>query len=134
LVATRLTLWITFGVIFGLLPIVMNAFKGGTCGQADFNFTDILGKGDLFVIAAVVAGGCIGELLGAFFARDYSRKGAVFKVMVGLATFGTILAVLANIIGYFVTKDPLTVRTWSEWVAGFTLVSCAAIVALAAAP
>lgn len=124
--------WITFGVFFGLIPVALNAFKIKMPDHVDWNFTDLLGKGDLFVIAAVISGGALGELIAAFLAKDYSGRGFLFKLFVGLATFGLTVAILANIIGYFVTKDPFIVRNSSEWVAGLSLIPSATVVALAA--
>jgi hypothetical protein len=58
----RLLLWLIFGVIIGCLPIIGNLLKlvfsaGGLTMNA------LLAQGDLFLIAAILAAGAIGEIV-----------------------------------------------------------------------
>lgn len=128
-----MTLWTTFGVVFGLGPVIANSVKSGMSTQG-LNLTQVLGHGELFIVGAVIAGGAVGELVAAFLAQDFSAKPTGFKVSAILAGFGALLGVFANTAGYMVDSDPLTVRDASEWFFVLTLVPCGAIIGMVAGP
>ncbi|GAA2427176.1 hypothetical protein [Mycolicibacterium llatzerense] len=107
IVVVRLTFWVTFGVIVGLLPIIIVSIQTGM--SHEFSIVDVLGKGELFVAGAVIAGGAIGELISAGISRDYSGTQTGFKVLAVFIGFFNLLALLANSIGYTVHSDPSTI-------------------------
>ncbi len=61
-IAIRMTLWLGFGVVFGLAPVIVNTVKSWM-SPAGLNLTEVLGHGELFITGAVVAGSAIGELV-----------------------------------------------------------------------
>lgn len=113
-IAVRLSVWTGFGVVFGLLPLIVGAIRTGMSREG-FQLTAVLGHGELFIASAVIAGGAIGELVAAAFARDYSETATVFKVLAILIGCWTALALVANSIAYMVDADPQTIRDASLW-------------------
>jgi len=132
-IAIRLTLWLTFSVVFGSAPLIVDAIKSGVSPHG-LNLTDVLGHGALFILGAVIAGGSFGEIFGAFLTRDFSGKNTWFKVFAILAGGATGLALLANTAGYMIVADPRTVRDASEWFFVITLLSTTAIIGMVATP
>ncbi|WP_157521163.1 hypothetical protein [Mycobacterium sp. ACS4331] len=130
-IALRMTLWATFGVLFGLGPVIVNSIKSGM-SSAGLDLTEVLGYGELFIVGAVIAGSAIGELIAAFVGRDFSSKPLSFKLIAILACFGTLLSLLANTAGYTVSGDPSTVRELSQWFFIATLVPSGAIIGMVA--
>lgn len=133
IIAIRMCLWATFGVVFGLGPVIANSIKSGMSAHG-LNLTEVLGHGELFIVGAVIAGSAVGELVAAFLAQDFSAKATGFKVSAIFAGFGALLAVFANTAGYMTQADPLTVRDASEWFFVLTLVPCGAIIGMVAGP
>lgn len=58
---TRLLLWLIFGVLIGVLPLLADGIKD-TFGADGFSFDSLLSQGELFIISSVIAAGAIGEL------------------------------------------------------------------------
>lgn len=96
------------------------------------NLTEVLGRGELFIVSAVIAGSAIGELVTAMFMRDYSRHPTPFKV-IGIA-FGctTLIALAANTVAYMVNATPETIRDTSLWLFLITVIPSGAIIAMVA--
>lgn len=74
---TRLSVWLLFGVILGLLPLIASVIKGAMSPDG-LSFTQVLGGGELFIVSAVIAAGAMGELFAGPSRRDrfcsrYSR-------------------------------------------------------------
>lgn len=130
-IALRLTLWATFGVLFGLGPVIVNSIKSGM-SAGGLNLTEVLGHGELFIVGAVIAGGAIGELIAAFIDHDFSGKPTPFKFFAIIACFGTVLSLLANTAGYMVAADPGAVRELSQWFFLATLLPSGAIIGMVA--
>ncbi|ODR17171.1 hypothetical protein BHQ23_27370 [Mycobacterium gordonae] len=126
-----MSLWATFGVVFGLGPVIANSIKSGMSAHG-LDLTEVLGRGELFIVGAVIAGGALGELVAAFLAQDFSTKATGFKLAAILAGFGAVLGLFANTAGYMTQADPHTVRDASEWFFLLTLVPCGAIIGLVA--
>jgi hypothetical protein len=130
-IAVRLSVWAGFGVIFGLLPLIVAALKTGMSHDG-FRLTAILGHGELFIAGAVIAGGAIGELVAAAFARDYSGTATAFKVVAILIGCWTALALVANAIAYMVDADPQTIRDTSLWLFPVAVVPSGVTIAMVA--
>jgi hypothetical protein len=60
-VFTRLLLWLVFGVVIGALPLYADGVKEAL-SAGGFRFNDVLGQGELLIVAAVIAAGAMGEL------------------------------------------------------------------------
>ncbi|WP_396910910.1 hypothetical protein [Mycolicibacterium sp.] len=130
-IAIRMTLWLGFGVIFGLAPVIVNSLRSGMSAEG-LNLTHVLGNGELFIVGAVIAGSAIGELVAAFVEQDFSSKPTTFKVFAIVAGVGTLLLLLANTAGYMVESDPQTVRDASVGFFITTLFPTGAIIGMVA--
>lgn len=61
-VIEKLLLWIVFNVIIALLPFFSRGMAASLNGKA-VNWQGILSDGELFLVAAAIAGGALGDLL-----------------------------------------------------------------------
>jgi hypothetical protein len=89
---TRLSVWLLFGVILGLLPLIASVIKGAMSPDG-LSFTEVLGGGELFIVSAVIAAGAMGEL----FAGGFKEAPILLTVLAG---FWTLLAFAANTMAY----------------------------------
>lgn len=96
-VTTRLVVWLLFGVVLGLLPLIASVIRGVMSKDA-FSFTEVLGGGELFIVSAVIAAGAMGELFAGAF-RDSPR------LLTILAGFWTLLAFTANTMAYMAVSS-----------------------------
>lgn len=129
-----MSLWATFGVVFGLGPVIANSIKSGMSAHG-LDLTEVLGRGELFIVGTVIAGGALGELIAAFVAQDFSAKATSLKLGAILAGFGALLGMFANTVGYMTQQaEPETVRDASMWFFFLTLLPCGAIIGMVAAP
>ena len=126
-------LWLTFSVVFGSAPLIVDALKSGMSPHG-LNLTYVLGHGALFILGAVIAGVSIGELIAAFLARDFSGKTTLFKLFAIFFGFAIVLALFANTAGYMIDADLRTVRDVSEWFFVVTLFPTGAIIGMMATP
>lgn len=88
----RLTFWLLFGVILGLLPMVIGAVAG-VMSKNGVDFQTLFAKGDVLVSSAAISGGATGEIL---FAKVPERH-RLFKGTLG---FFSIMFCLCNAIAY----------------------------------
>lgn len=100
----RLAVWLLFGVVLGLLPLIANGIKGVMSNQG-FSLTEVLGGGELFIVSAVIAAGAIGELL----VGTVRRRPPLLTVLAG---FCTLAAFAANTMAYMaVSTAPHSIVT-----------------------
>jgi hypothetical protein len=96
LVAKRVTVWLLFGAIFGLMPLFAVTLK--EIFSADgFSLDGILKGGDLFIISAVLSAGALGELLAV------GRSGEEMLCIVG--GFFCLVCFAGNTIAYVVSGN-----------------------------
>lgn len=107
----RLSVWLSFGVIVGSLPLIASMIRDAM-SRGGLSLTEVLKGGDLFVISAVVAAGALGELLAVAFAGGFGETPRVLPVLAGCWTF---LAFVGNTIAYTAVSvsSPATVVNWS---------------------
>jgi hypothetical protein len=98
------------------------------------DLTEVLGRGELFLVSAVIGGTAVGALVTEFLMRDYSRHPTAFKVFAILFGCMTLIALAANTVGYMVDAEPETIRTTSEWLFLVTVVPSGIITAMVAQP
>jgi hypothetical protein len=108
--------WLTFTVCFGLLPLfcawAISEFRGTGRG-----LTDLLGKGELLMISAVIAGAAIGEVFSA--SRELGQKrpasiGKVFLYYLGaVAIFSALIGNLIVFVALLPEVPEFTVSNWS---------------------
>ena len=91
-VVARLTLWILFGVIIGLMPLVFDTLRA-TLSVQGFSVITTLARGQLFISSAAMSAGAMGEL---FFSSS-ARRGDILQVIAG---FFCLLCCLANSVAY----------------------------------
>ena len=73
-VIDRLSLWLLFSVVFGLLPVLVN-FIVAVMSPKGVSFLELFAKGDVLVSAAAISGAATGEMLFADFGeRDRRRR------------------------------------------------------------
>lgn len=124
---TRLSVWLLFGVILGLLPLIASVIKGAM-STGGLSFTEVLGGGELFIVGAVIAAGAMGEL----FAGAFKEGPSLLTILAG---FWTLLAFAANTMAYMAvsTAPQTTVVHLSLGFFPFTLLASGLSVGTAAA-
>ena len=78
---TRLSVWLLFGVMLGLLPLIARVIKGAM-SKDGLSITEVLGDGELFIVSAVIAAGAMGEL----FAGAFKECPSLLTVLAGFWT------------------------------------------------
>jgi hypothetical protein len=102
LIAIRVSAWLFFGVIFGLLPLIIKLI-GMALG--DHGLSEFLDRGELFIIGGVIAAGAIGELFASYFKGYPGARAIFFNLTLG---FLAVIACVANTIAYMqVAKLPV---------------------------
>ncbi|MBV1851879.1 hypothetical protein [Catellatospora tritici] len=84
-VVLRLSVWAAFGVFFGLLPLFALVIKE-LFSESGFHINRVLGTGELFVVAAVLAAGAMGDWVASAFKGNPGVK-SIFAVFFCLAGF-----------------------------------------------
>ncbi|MER6507299.1 MULTISPECIES: hypothetical protein [unclassified Nonomuraea] len=122
----RLTLWVVFGVIFGLLPIWIDALRGVMSPQR-FSWMSILAKGELFIASSALAAAAVGELVFAPFGHEW-------QIMRAMMVGSSLLCCIGNAVAYtqVAMAGPGTVANVSLTLFVLTLAASAACVGLAA--
>jgi hypothetical protein len=132
-IIVRTVAWVAFVVLFGLLPLLV-AMVRAAMSPHGLDLTEVLGRGELFLVSAVIGGTAIGALVTEILMRDYSRHPTAFKVFAILFGCTALIALVANTIGYMVDAEPETIRTTSEWLFLVTVVPSGIITAMVAQP
>lgn len=88
----KLLVWLLFGVALGLLPLIASAIKGSMSARG-FEFGEVVGDGELFIVSAVIAAAAMGELFSNGFREN-------LRWLTVLAGFWTLLAFAANTMAY----------------------------------
>ncbi|MEV6448600.1 hypothetical protein [Amycolatopsis sp. NPDC051716] len=99
----RVVVWVLFGVIFGLLPVIIAAFRDSVSPEG-LNLDKMLGSGELLIVGAVIAAGATGELFAS--SRRRSTDGIVANLMWIFAGFAVIAAFAADTILYLIAVGP----------------------------
>jgi len=122
----RLTVWVLFGVIIALLPLIAVGIKDAMSAEG-FHLCNVLVDGELFVVSAVLAAGALGELLGAAY-----RTG--LGLVVVFAGFGCFATFAGNMMCYMVVADSLpgAVVEVSVWLFALTLIPSGVAIGTAA--
>jgi hypothetical protein len=127
----RLIAWLIFGVIMALLPLARSA----SSDVFVHNITpeDAFGDGELFVVAAVIAAGAVGEAVVA----GLRTKDKLFPL---LAFGGCFLCFVVNTIAYWALGSataselsPHRVSSVSLWLFGIAVVASGSVIWLAEA-
>ncbi|WP_203915551.1 hypothetical protein [Rhizocola hellebori] len=87
-VRKKLLLWIIFGVAFALMPVVLSFLNAATRGNA-VGYDDLVGRGELLLIAAAVSAATAGDLIAAKTSLESTRI-----ILVGL---NLVLACMASL-------------------------------------
>jgi hypothetical protein len=126
IVTVRLVVWMLFGVVFGLLPLAAAGLRDAM-SQRGFHLAKILEGGELFVVAAALAAGAGGELIGAAYRGERS-------LTVILAGFACTAMLTANVMGYMLVAGsvPHIVVTLSLWAFVITLIASGVAIGTAA--
>jgi hypothetical protein len=100
LIVVRVVVWVLFGVVFGLLPLIISIIKDAASAEG-LHLSSVLGKGELLMIGAVIAAGSLGELLATWLRASDGMGTKVLRILTGftvLAAFtgNTILYVYAG--------------------------------------
>ena len=61
-VGKKISIWCVFGVILALIPIISNGVSEAFSASG-YSFENVLQKGDLFIVSAVISGSTVGTLL-----------------------------------------------------------------------
>ena len=78
-------------IIFGMLPLLVAVVRTAMSPHG-LDLTEVLGRGELFLISAVIGGTAVGALVTEFLMRDYSRHPTAFKVFAILFGCMTLIA------------------------------------------
>jgi hypothetical protein len=126
-VTVRLVVWILFGVICALLPFAALCLQKVLAADP-VTLHGLLEGGELFVVSGVLAGGALGELIGAAYRGEPS-------LVVVLAGFGCFATFAGNVMGYMVveTSNAQMIVSVSEWLFLFTLIASGVSIGTAAA-
>jgi hypothetical protein len=126
-VTVRMVVWVLFGVICALLPFAAVSLKN-VLSATPTTLDELLVGGELYVVSAVLAGGALGELIGAAYRRERS-------LVVVLAGFGCFATFAGNVMGYMVvgTSNPEMIVSVSEWLFLLTLIASGVSIGRAAA-
>jgi Na+-transporting methylmalonyl-CoA/oxaloacetate decarboxylase gamma subunit len=108
-ITIRVVTWLGFGVVLGLLPLLVDAVKVAM-SPTGFDLTKVLGGGGLFIAGAVLAGGAIGELISAGISHDFSGARLASKIMAVVLCVAVVLALVVNTVGYSIGSDASTIR------------------------
>jgi hypothetical protein len=92
LIVIRLIVWVLFGVIFGLLPLIAVGLRELMSARG-LHLYAVLEGGELFVISAVLSAGAVGELLAAVYRGERS-------LTVIFSGFGCVAMLAGNTMGY----------------------------------
>ena len=122
----RILVWLLFGAIFGLTPIFAVAIKEAF-SKDGFDIDQLLKTGELFVAAAVLSAGAIGELIAA------AARGANFYLAV-ITGFFCLAAFAGDTIAFVVADSapPAEVAVVSLWFFPLTALASALCVGTAA--
>jgi hypothetical protein len=122
----RILVWLLFGAIFGLMPLFAVGIKEAF-SKNGFNIDQLLQGGDLFIVAAVLAAGALGELLAA------ASKGMNFYAAI-IAGFFCLAAFAGDTIAFLVagSAPASEVATASLWFFPLTLLTSGLCVGTAA--
>jgi len=131
--SVKLTVWLGFGVVFGLLPLVLSGLRAGMTASG-FDLLTALGGGELFIVDAVLAAGVIGEVVGAAVVGVFSDVGTMSKVLVIFVGVLVLLVFAANTVGYMVDSTEQSVMHVSLWLFVLTVVPCGIAIGLVAVP
>lgn len=113
----RILVWLLFAAIFGLMPVFAVAIKEALSPDG-FHIAGAVRNGDVFIVAAVLAAGVLGELIAA------ASKGMNFWGAI-LDGFFTLAAFAGNTVAYVYagSAPATTVVTTSYWVFPVTLLA-----------
>ena len=84
----KLIHWMIFSVLLALVPLVFSAFRlfsRGNFSSLDASITDVLSRGELLLIAAILCAGASGEVF---------KSGPSFRILKTISTGGAILLLL----------------------------------------
>ncbi|MGH3784886.1 MAG: hypothetical protein ACRDRO_30815 [Pseudonocardiaceae bacterium] len=99
----RLAVWLLFGVVIGLLPLIARIIQDAM-SKDRFSFTEVFRSGELFIVSAVIAAGAMGELFAGSVSSRLSgalRTSELWpRLLTILAGFWTLLAFAANTMAY----------------------------------
>jgi hypothetical protein len=116
-IITRMTVWLLFGVIFGLFPLIASGIVNAILDHG-FSVTEVLSKGELFIVSAVTAAGAMGELFAGAFENST-------RLLIILAGFTTLMTFAGNTVAYVAISisSHLTHSTVMHWSLAFYLVT-----------
>jgi hypothetical protein len=128
LVIDRVLVWLLFGVVFGLLPLIAVGL-GDALTEGGFHLESVLAEGELFIISAVLCAAALGELLASAFRGGPSRLALV-------AGFSCLLTFAVNTVCFVRVGEhssPNLVTTWSVTLFLTAVLSSSVSIGLAAA-
>ena len=125
-VIDRLSLWLLFSVIFGLLPVLIN-FLVGVMSPKGVSVLELFAKGDVLVSSAAISGAATGEMLFANFNEKDRRR----RMVLG---FFCLLGCVCDGVAYTQvdTSTQLTVTVVSSILLFISLITSAICVGTAA--
>jgi hypothetical protein len=129
---TRVLVFAIFTGIFGLLPMFV-VWVVGTFHGSGIGYTELVGKGELLLISAVIAGAAFGEVFAA--ARGLGRRSppaeGLTELIYWINAIAIFAALVANLIIYVAilpTSPYESVRNWSSGLFVLTLLSSCVVV------
>ena len=136
-ILTSLARWLVFTVLLSLVPIGFSALQLLSRGidlSLRESLHEVLGRGDLLLIAAILCGGATGELFASGTSyrmlRIIAAGGAILILTFSAMLFGDLAA--AQLSGQAV--DSLHIERMSTWFFGAAVVSGASCIALGGMP
>jgi len=130
-VAIRLSVWLTFGVVFGLLPLLISLAKEGMSPDG-LHLADVLGHGELMIVGAVIAAGALGEFVADAVIYGFADTSPLSRLGAAWLWFFTALALVASTVAYMIPADPTTVTHVSLWLFPVALVPSGVTIAVVA--
>ncbi|WP_163513557.1 hypothetical protein [Fodinicola acaciae] len=129
---TKVLMWLGFGVVFGLGPLLIAIYRDGVVPGADKLHQPAISE--LLIIGAVIAAGAMGELFVLLlppFKQSENERAAGFTVLAG---FSTLLTFGADLIGYVFAPwaSPFAITLTSLTCFPLTLLASGVLIRMAA--
>jgi hypothetical protein len=95
--------WLVFGVFVGLAPLILDLLKTAMSPDS-IQFEEVLGRGELFIVSAVVGAGVLGEVVTALVLGVLKSAGARRLVTLLISSGFAVLLTIANTGSYMVVS------------------------------
>lgn len=131
-VEEKLTIWIIFGVIVSLLPFGFSLLQS-IGSKSSFNYSQILGEGQLLLVAVALSASAFGELIVVDvppiqrMPKVFAIGSCVIEVLVSSYWFG----IITESASVGTPRNPVTISIWSVPVFVWALLSSGSCLSIA---